>query len=140
MSLLRKEHDRRQHGICLVISGIIKKVKPAKRRASLFALIFSDLLFYFLNDSFERFRIVQCEVGQNLAVQVDVRCMNLTHERTVRHTVLVSGGIDTYNPKRTEITFLRFSIAIGVCQTLFIRVLRHCPDVPASAELTFGLF
>ena len=42
---------------------------------------------------------------------------------------MLSGGIDTNNPKASEITFFGFSVAIGIGQTLFVRVLSHCPDV-----------
>ena len=84
-------------------------------------------------------RIVQSEVGEDLAVDLDAGLRQLVDELAVVHVVLTHGGVDTDNPQAAEFALLVSSVAISVGLTLFVRVLRHSPHVLSRAELTFGL-
>ena len=97
-------------------------------------------LLHLVDDGLEGLRIVQSEVGEDLAVDLDAGLRQLVDELAVVHVVLTHGGVDTDNPQAAEFALLVSSVAISVGLTLFVRVLRHSPPVLSRAELTFGLF
>ena len=96
-------------------------------------------LLHLVDDGLEGLRIVEGEVGKDLAVDFDARLGELVHELAVVHAILADGSVDTHNPQATEFALLVSSVAISVSLTLFVRVLRHSPHVLSRAELTFGL-
>ena len=85
-------------------------------------------------------RIVEGEVGEDLAVDLDAGLRQRVDELAVVHAILTDGSVDTDNPQAAEFALLVSSVAISVGLTLFVRVLRHSPHVLSRAELTFGLF
>ena len=92
-----------------------------------------------VDDGLESLGIVEGEVGEDLAVHLDTSLRQLVDELAVVHAVFAHGSVDTDNPQAAEFAFLVSSVAISVGLTLFVRVLRHSPDVLSRAELTFGL-
>lgn len=56
-------------------------------------------LFHFLHDGVESFRMIHCQVCENLTVKIDTGFLQLTHEFRVRHIVLSYACIDTGDPK-----------------------------------------
>ena len=97
-------------------------------------------LFHLFNDSLEGLGVVQGEVGKDLAVDLDTSLVQLVHEHAVRHVVIAHGSVDTDDPEGSEFAFLVSSVAVSVGLSLFVRVLRHSPDILSGSELTFGLF
>ena len=93
-----------------------------------------------VDDGLESLRVVHSEIGKDLAVDFDTRLGELVDELAVVHAIFTDGSIDTDNPQATEFALLVSSVAISVGLTLFVRVLRHSPDILSRAELTFGLF
>ena len=96
-------------------------------------------LLHLVDDGLESLGVVEGEVGKDLAVDLDTRLGELVHELAVVHAILTDGSIDTDNPQTAEFALLVSSVAISVGLTLFVRVLRHSPDILSRAELTLGL-
>jgi hypothetical protein len=82
--------------------------------------------------------MVNCEVGEDFAVDFDTGFVEGTHELRVRHTLKTSGSVDTLNPESAEVAFFSFTVAERVGQTFFPSVLCYCPNVFASTEVTSG--
>ena len=108
-------------------------------RIFLVIVTITRFLLHLLDDGLESLGVVEGEVGEDLAVDLDARLVQLVHEHAVGHVVLTHGGVDTDNPQAAEFALLVSSVAISVGLTLFVRVLRHSPDVLSRAVLTFGL-
>ena len=95
-------------------------------------------LFYRIDDSLERLRVVHCQVGENLAVETDVLCAELAHELGIGNTVLTSGGVDSLDPEGAEVALLGLAVTIGVSQTFLVSVLSYGPDILSGEEITAG--
>lgn len=76
--------------------------------------------------------MVDSEVSEDLAVDLDTLSVESTHQARVREPFETSSSIDTLNPEGTEVTLLVLTIAESVGQTLFPSVLGYGPDVLAS--------
>ena len=76
--------------------------------------------------------MVDSEVSEDLAVDLDTLSVESTHQARVRETLETSSSVDTLDPQSTEVTLLVLTIAEGVSQTLFPSVLGYGPDVLAS--------
>lgn len=60
-----------------------------------------------LNELGERRRIVDSQISQNLAIQVDAGLLQTADELGIGHAVDAGRRIDTGNPQGTEITLAR---------------------------------
>jgi hypothetical protein len=76
--------------------------------------------------------MIDSEVSEDLAVDLDTLSVESTHQSRVRETLETSSSVDTLDPQSTEVTLLVLTIAEGVGQTLFPSVLGYGPDVLAS--------
>ena len=76
--------------------------------------------------------MIDSEVSEDLAVDLDTLSVESTHQTRVRETLETSSSVDTLDPQSTEVTLLVLTIAEGVGQTLFPSVLGYGPDVLAS--------
>ena len=75
--------------------------------------------------------MVDSEVSEDLAVDLDTLSVESTHQARVRETLETSSSVDTLDPQSTEVTLLVLTIAEGVGQTLFpkcswLRSRRSC--------------
>ena len=97
-------------------------------------------LFGLVYDSLERLGVVDGEVGENLAVDLDVLLVDEADELAVGYALHTCGGVDTLNPQSAE--SLLFLLAIPVCVglTLLPSVLGYGPDVLTTTEVTLGEF
>ena len=84
--------------------------------------------------------MVHCQIGQHLAVQVDMFLMQFADESGIGHTVRTDTGIDTYNPQIPEASLLGLTVTISISETLFPRVLGDGPDILPASELAAGQF
>ena len=91
-------------------------------------------LFDGIADSLKRLGVVHGEVSENLAVETDVLLRELTHELGISDTVLTGGGVDSLDPKGTEITLLGLAVTVGVSQTFLVSVLGYGPDISSGEE------
>ena len=95
-------------------------------------------LFDGIDDSLKRLGVVHGEVSENLAVETDVLLRELTQELGISDTVLTGGGVDSLDPKGTEITLLGLAVTVGVSQTFLVSVLGYGPDISSGEEISAG--
>ena len=95
-------------------------------------------LFDGIDDSLKRLGVVHGEVSKNLAVETDVLLRELAHELGISDTVLTGGGVDSLDPKGTEITLLGLAVTVGVSQTFLVSVLGYGPDISSGEEISAG--
>ena len=60
--------------------------------------------------------VVDSDVGQHLAVQVDVRLLQAADELGVGHAVHAGSRVDTGDPQGTEVALTQLTADIGVTQ------------------------
>src|SRR5687768_12417467 len=83
----------------------------------------------------ERGLVRHREIGQHLAVDVDVRALQPGHEARVGHAQLAHRGVDARDPQRADHALLGAAVAVGILARLHHRLLGHPVDVlPAAAE------
>lgn len=96
--------------------------------------------FNFVNDSFESFGVVEGEVGEDFAVDLDACLVDETHELGVAEVVHAGSGVDTLNPECAEIAFFVLTVTVCVSETLFPSVLGNGPYITAASEVAAGEF
>ena len=68
---------------------------------------------HLLDHSLKGGRIVNCHVRQHLAIQFNVRLVKTVHKGAISQPALANGGVDTDDPKFTELPFADAAIAKG---------------------------
>ena len=53
--------------------------------------------------------------------------------------MLTAGGVDSLDPKSTEVALLGFAVAVCVGETFLVGVLRNRPNISSRQEVAFGL-
>ena len=96
--------------------------------------------FHFVDDGFEGFGIVEGEVGEDFAVDLDACFVEEAHQFGVAEVVQTSSGVDTLNPEGAEVAFFVFAIAVCVGETFFPSVFGNGPYVTAASEVAAGKF
>src|SRR5688572_7275682 len=75
------------------------------------------------------------EIGEDLAVDVDLRALEARHEARVGHAELSHCGVDARDPQRADDALLLPAVAVGVLPCLHHRLLGYAVDIlPAAAE------
>src|SRR3954464_13621829 len=67
-------------------------------------------------------RIRRGEIGQNLAIQPDLRGLQPSHKTAVSHAGGACGGVDANLPKRAVIALCGLAIAEGVLPAMIERI------------------
>src|SRR5688572_1440368 len=99
----------------------------------------SEAGFDLAGDLGERGLVLHREVGEHLAVDLDVRPLEAGHERAVAHSQLAHRGVDARDPQRAHGALLRPAVAVGVLPRLHHRLLGYAIDVAAAAAETLRL-
>src|SRR5712672_1539332 len=86
----------------------------------------------------ERRRLVNGEIGQNLAVDRDARLGQAVDEDAVGHAEGTNRGIEALDPQRAESALLALAVAEGVLPGLLDRGLGGTDGVLAAAVKTLG--
>jgi len=76
--------------------------------------------------------MVDSEVSEDLAVDLDALSVKSAHETRVGETFETCSSVDTLYPKRTEVTLLVLAITESVGESLLPSILGDCPNVLAS--------
>ena len=106
----------------------------------LYFLLFIILrLLYLSYDSLESLRIVNSEVSEDLAVDLDTSLVECTHKCRIGHVLETSSSVDTLDPQCTEVALLVTAVTVSVCETLLISVLGYGPHILASTKVALGL-
>ena len=91
-----------------------------------------------IDDSFERFRVVHREVGEDFAVDLYAFGMEKAHKAGVGETFRACGGVDTLYPEGTEVALFDLTVAVRIGETFFPSVFCYGPDVSSGAEIAAG--
>ena len=97
-------------------------------------------VLHLVDNSLESGGIVEGEVGEHLAVDLDACLVDKTHELAVAEVLQTGSCIDALNPESTEVALFVLAVAVGVGQTFFPGVFCYGPDVAAAAEVAAGEF
>ncbi len=89
----------------------------------------------FVYNGLEGCGIVECEVGEDFAVDFDAGLVDEAHELGVAEAFDACGGVDTLDPQCAEVAFLLLTVAVSVGQTFFPGVFGDGPDVAAAAKV-----
>src|SRR5690606_25116728 len=79
--------------------------------------------FGFLDDSGEGGLFVHCQIGQNLAVDLDGRLSQASNQTAVGQTVLTSTSVDTSDPQSAELAVALTAVKVGVMASIDPRLL-----------------
>ena len=96
--------------------------------------------FYFVDDSFEGFGVVESEVGEDFAVDLDACFVEESHKFGVAQVVETSSSVDTLDPEGAEVAFFVFAVAVCVGETFFPSIFGNGPYVTAASEVAAGKF
>src|SRR3954465_15257207 len=77
-----------------------------------------------LGDRLERGRLVDCELGEDLAVELDVRLLAAVDELVVGEALLPRGRVDARDPEAAEDALLVLAVAVGVDERVLDLLLR----------------
>ena len=80
------------------------------------------------------------DVGQDLAVQFDVRGLEALDEAAVADAGVAAGGVETDDPQAAEFTLLLLAIAIGVLPRVLDGFFRVAIELGFDAEISLGVF
>lgn len=100
----------------------------------------SPRLFHGVYNSLESLRVVHGQVGEHLAVELNVLLGDFADEFRVRHVVAAYCCIDTCDPKSTEVALFHLPLNVGVQQAFLISVLCNGVYVSPCSEITSGEF
>src|SRR5262245_1659748 len=92
-----------------------------------------DAGFDLAGDLGERRLVLHGEVGQELAVDLDVGLLQPGHEGAVAHSQLAHGGVDARDPEGAHGALLLPAVAVGILPGLHHRLLGDAVDVAAAA-------
>mgnify|MGYP004670374001 FL=1 len=95
-------------------------------------------LLYLSYDSLESLRIVNSEVSEDLAVDLDTSLVECTHKCRIGHVLETSSSVDTLDPQCAEVALLVTAVTVSVCETLLPSVLRNCPNILSCTIVTLG--
>jgi hypothetical protein len=96
-------------------------------------------LLHLLYDGLESLGVVEGEVSEDLAVDLDASLVESTHERAVAQVIEASGSVDTLDPEGAEVALLGTTVAVGIGETLLVGVLGNCPDILTGTEIALCL-
>ena len=96
----------------------------------------SRLIHRMINDLRKGVGVVHSQVGEYLAVHVEIRFAVRPHELRVADALLARGRVDAGDPQLAEVALALAPIAVGVLQGLFDRVfcraVRFAPAAPVA--------
>lgn len=94
----------------------------------------------FVYDCLESLGVVEGEVGQHLAVDLDASLVDEAHELGVAQVVHTGCGVDALDPQGAEVALLVLAVAVGVGETFLPSVLGDGPYITAASEVAAGKF
>ena len=104
-------------------------------RLHCFVLLSGEALLHLSYDGLEGLRVIDSEVSEDLAVDLDTLSVQSTHQTRVRESLQTSSSIDTLDPECTEVALLVLTVTEGVGETLFPSILGDGPDVTTSTVI-----
>src|SRR3954453_9199888 len=91
-----------------------------------------------LSKSAERLSVADGDVGQHLAVELDLGQAQAVHELAVAHALLAGGGVDALDPQAAEVALAVLAVAVGVRAGLEQLLLRPLVARVLLAAIALG--
>src|SRR6186997_268991 len=85
-------------------------------------------------------RLAHREVGEHLAIDVDLRGLQTGHEPRVAHLVLATGRVDADDPQAAELALLRAAVAVGVPERVLNLLVCLAEVAAAGTRVALRLF
>src|SRR5262245_13140526 len=95
--------------------------------------------FDLAGDLVERRLVLHRQIGEHLAVDLDVGALEPGHEGAVAHAQLAHRGVDARDPQGAHGALLGAAVAVRVLPRLHHRLLGDAVDVAAAAAEAFRL-
>ena len=93
-----------------------------------------ERLAYGLDYRLEGVGVVECEVGQYFAIEVDIMLAELVHQSGIGDSMYAGTSVDTSDPEAAISTFLSTAVAECVGHTFVECIFRNGKYVTACAE------
>src|SRR5260370_71885 len=84
--------------------------------------------------------VLQRDLGQHLAIQIDAALLQTADEFTIRNSRGPASGADAHDPQRTEIALLQAASLVRVALRLLDRFLRGAVEFALGQEKAGGAF
>src|SRR5262249_16693690 len=88
----------------------------------------------------ERRWLVDCEVCQHLAIQLDIGELQPVHELAVAQSVGARGGADSHDPQRAKVSLLELAPGERKIERAFDLLLRVTIQLALCAAIAAGEF
>src|SRR6266850_3523478 len=95
--------------------------------------------FYLARDLCEGRLVHHGQIGEHLAVDLDVGALQARHECAVGHAELAHRSVDARDPQRAKLALAVAAVAVGVLPRLHHRLLGDPVDVAPAAAESLGL-
>ena len=82
--------------------------------------------------------MVHGEVGQDFPVEGYLVFFELMDKLAVGEIHLREGGVDTYDPEWTKVSFFLFTVDVSVLQPFFNGIFSYGEYIFSSTEVAFG--
>src|SRR3989344_1036197 len=82
--------------------------------------------------------VMHRDIGQHLAVDTDLGLLKPVHEPAVAHAALTRGGVDAYDPQRSEVTLADAPVTEGGLRGLVDRLLGDLDGFTTRVVITLG--
>ena len=96
--------------------------------------------FSFFNQGGESQLVVNGDIGQDLAIDLDGSLLQTVDQTAVGQAVLTGCSVDTRNPQLTELTLLLATVTVGILTSFGYRLYRYAVDTGTGAVVTLGGF
>src|SRR6185503_4283421 len=108
--------------------GLAQQFRDAAHRELPDAWLGGESLFRGRDERDEAFVVVYCDVGEDLAIDVDLRERQPVHQAAVRQPVRARRGVDTRDPQSAELALTHAAVAERVLAGLDDGLLRSAKD------------
>src|SRR5690554_1046474 len=91
-----------------------------------------------LDDGSKSRLLVNSQIRQHLAVNLDTGFLQTTDKATIGQTMLTGTSVDTLNPQGTELTLALTTVTIGILAGLDDSLLGHAKNARTGTVVTLG--
>ena len=119
--------------------GEIKKARDYPRLVFLRkSLRLSESCLSLLYERCEACCIRDCDLGKNFTVELDAGLLKSVHEPGIAHVVETASGIDTNDPKPSEVSLLVSSVTVSIVAGLENLLISYLEKLALMAPVTLG--
>ena len=96
------------------------------------------ILFYSIDHSFERLRVIEGEVSESFAVKFDVFSLKQVDKTGIRETLLAAGSVDTHDPHTVVFALFKAAVFVSEPKAFFNGGFGNGKNVLTCTKITFG--